>query len=200
MIVIILHLVGGIGSIFPIYSDFFIQLTPLNLLISSIILILSDSNSKKSLLQIFLLTTTVGFFVEVIGVHTGLIFGNYLYGPTLGFKLFDVPLIIGLNWFILTYITHHFVNTIDNNILAAVLASAIMTFTDILIEPVAIMLSYWEWEATRVPMQNYFGWFGVSLILHLIIRHYHKFQSFNKLTIYLFGAQLFYFLMVFLFY
>jgi putative membrane protein len=36
--------------------------------------------------------------LEVVGVKTGLIFGEYKYGSTLGIKLFEVPLIIGFNW------------------------------------------------------------------------------------------------------
>jgi len=200
VIVLVLHLVGAIGSIIPEYAPVFLQLTPLNLLISSFILILSDSNTKKHLFSILILTFLVGFFIEVIGIHTGLIFGSYEYGATLGFKVFEVPLIIGLNWFLLTYVTHHFVHKINSHLLAATIASLLMTATDVLIEPVAVKLSYWAWEGNEIPIHNYIGWFCISLLLHLLIRYRFKLQSFNELTIYLFGGQLFYFLLVFLLY
>ena len=38
---------------------------------------------------------------EAIGVNTGLLFGTYEYGANLGFKIFGVPLIIGVNWTVL---------------------------------------------------------------------------------------------------
>ena len=40
----------------------------------------------------------IGFIFEIIGVKTGLIFGHYKYCNGLGTKVFDVPLIISLNW------------------------------------------------------------------------------------------------------
>ncbi|MEQ8237597.1 MAG: carotenoid biosynthesis protein [Cyclobacteriaceae bacterium] len=200
LIVLVLHFVGAIGSIIPEYAPLFLLLTPLNLFISSFILILSDSNTKQHLISILIITFLVGFFIEVIGIHTGLIFGSYEYGSTLGFKVFDVPLIIGLNWFLLTYVTHHFVHRIKNHFVAATIASLIMTATDVLIEPVAVKLSYWSWEGDQIPVHNYIGWFCISFFLHVLIRYRFKLQSFNELTTYLFGGQLFYFLVVFIFY
>jgi putative membrane protein len=45
----------------------------------------------------------IGFFSETVGVKTGLIFGEYSYGKALGFQWMQVPLLIGLNWFIIIY-------------------------------------------------------------------------------------------------
>jgi putative membrane protein len=39
----------------------------------------------------------------MLGVHTGILFGNYKYGNALGLKLNDVPILIGINWFIVVY-------------------------------------------------------------------------------------------------
>ena len=41
--------------------------------------------------------------LNITGANTGLIFGNYTYGNILGMKVLGVPLIIGLNWFIVMY-------------------------------------------------------------------------------------------------
>jgi putative membrane protein len=48
------------------------------------------------------LIAVAGFFIEAIGVNTGLIFGNYVYKTTLGWKFLETPLIIGVNWILLT--------------------------------------------------------------------------------------------------
>ena len=61
---------------------------------------LNNMNQIFSLLLIFL----IGMFSEFIGVNYGVIFGEYIYGNNLGFKLFGVPFLIGLNWVILTVI------------------------------------------------------------------------------------------------
>jgi putative membrane protein len=44
-----------------------------------------------------LIIAVAGFFIEAIGVNTGLIFGNYVYKTTLGWKFLETPLIIGVN-------------------------------------------------------------------------------------------------------
>ena len=50
---------------------------------------------------------------EILGVNYGLIFGKYDYGDNLGLKLLGVPLLIGLNWVVLTFIcgsiSNHFI-------------------------------------------------------------------------------------------
>ena len=45
----------------------------------------------------------VGVSVEIMGINTGILFGDYTYGDVLGFKLRDVPVLIGVNWFIIIY-------------------------------------------------------------------------------------------------
>ena len=73
-------------------------LTPISLLAINILVIAYGFiGIKKSLIWLiasYLLT----FFLEVIGVKSGLVFGSYEYGNGLGLKFLDVPLIIGLNW------------------------------------------------------------------------------------------------------
>ena len=79
--------------------SYMIMLTPYTILITAVIgfypeLIRKDSNLILWILVTFLIT----FVLEAIGVATGLIFGYYWYGNTLGFSLFEVPLLIGINW------------------------------------------------------------------------------------------------------
>ena len=39
-----------------------------------------------------------------------------------------------------------------------------MTAFDILMEPAAMALNYWNWENGVVPFQNYLAWFVLSFI------------------------------------
>ena len=102
-IIIILHLVGVIGTALPVTRELVVSLTPINLLITFSLLIYTHEGSKNYLVYFLLLSTLIGFGVEVMGVSTGWPFGNYAYGNTLGPQLFEVPLLIGVNWFILSY-------------------------------------------------------------------------------------------------
>ena len=95
--------------------DFFAGFTSINLFLMSIIVFtnikLTNKNQIFSLLLIFL----VGMLSEFIGVNYGLIFGEYTYGNNLGFKLFGVPLLIGLNWVILTVICANIASILIKN-------------------------------------------------------------------------------------
>jgi putative membrane protein len=120
-----------------------------------------------------------------MGIHTGFPFGNYEYGQTLGFKLFEVPLVIGVNWLLLVYLTGNlFAKKIKNDWLAACLAALLMVAIDFFIEPVAINLDFWSWEGNIIPISNYLGWLGVSFIIQLLYRK-SGFLKENKISSYL---------------
>lgn len=58
----------------------------------------STAGRRGALLLWFAAVMLVTFLVEVIGVATGEVFGVYRYGEVLGWKLADVPVVIGFNW------------------------------------------------------------------------------------------------------
>ena len=98
-------------------------------------------------------------------------FGNYNYdGSILGTQLFNVPLIIGVNWFILIIGTRACANWFTKNIILQVLVSAIiMVGLDFLIEPIAVKYDFWNWSQNEVPKQNYLMWFIMSIIMQSLI-------------------------------
>ncbi|MBK7868300.1 MAG: carotenoid biosynthesis protein [Ignavibacteriales bacterium] len=55
----------------------------------------SDWNRKVIIWAVS--TFVVTFTLEAVGVATGVIFGKYTYGPTLGPGLFNVPILLGIN-------------------------------------------------------------------------------------------------------
>jgi uncharacterized membrane protein len=190
-IIIILHLVGIIGSNISATKSLTISLTPLNLLISSVLLI--SLSSGKKVYYFFGAAFIIGMSMEIIGVKTGCPFGEYTYGTVLGPKLFDVPLTIGINWFMLSYalgvIAHHISK---NSIIAIMLGASMMVAMDLLIEPVAITLGYWSWSEVDIPISNYIAWWVISLIILSIFNRLLKEEK-NRLTIPLIISQLAYF-------
>ena len=97
------HLSGLIGIIYS-NAYWFIKATPLNLLLSFILLLINCEWTKKTVF-IVVLCFTIGMLAEIVGVEYGFIFGEYSYGNALGTKFLGVPLIIGLNWCILVLMT-----------------------------------------------------------------------------------------------
>ena len=169
LLILIFHFVGMLGLSFSQTKDYFLFLTPFHLLFTSILIFLSRSYSKKFFLSVFLISF-IGFFIEVLGVCTGSLFGEYEYGNKLGLEILNVPLVIALNWFILVYASRGSVNFfLKNKYLQMLFSSIIMVFLDILIEPVAIELGWWSWDISSVPLQNYLMWFVVSVIMQVII-------------------------------
>lgn len=166
ILLFIFYSVGIFGLNHPDLRHIFITLTPSNLLLTLVILGWAHRKINISFLYGFLAAFLIGFFIEVAGVHTGVLFGEYEYGHALGWKVFEVPLMIGVNWFLLAYAAGGTARIFSRNRwVQVVIASFLMVVLDIFIEPVAIQLDFWSWEAEEVPFQNYVMWFITALIV-----------------------------------
>ncbi len=147
----------------------FLELTPFNLLLTLFTLLLGVRKWSKWLLSYLLATFFIGWFCEWVGVNTSLLFGNYEYGRVLGWKVFGVPIIIGVNWIILHYSLSEVISRFLSKKACIIFFSSIgMVAVDFLIEPVAIEYSFWTWEGSFIPVSNYIGWLIVSFLLSLI--------------------------------
>jgi uncharacterized membrane protein len=164
-VLIVFHLVGLIG-IAHFEAANFLNLTPLNLLISLALVFWVHVDKQKS--WVMPLTILAGFLIELVGVKTGFPFGTYTYGTVLGPKLFETPLIIGVNWLLLLYGSNSLARKIAMTPWAqALVAAGLMVMVDFFIEPVAIRFDFWSWPYDQPPLSNYLGWFGVAALLSL---------------------------------
>ncbi|RZS95625.1 carotenoid biosynthesis protein [Cecembia calidifontis] len=184
-VITIIYLVGIVGMSIPEVRPYFQQLTPYQLLFTLGIMLSQHRDWNDSFIRFMAAAFLIGYGSEVSGVHTGFPFGNYQYGPVLGPQLFEVPIMIGVNWLILIYLTGTLLNNwIKNDFLAALIGSFTMVLIDFAIEPVAIALDFWSWENNIIPLSNYLGWFGVAFIIQMIFRK-AVFTKENKITAYL---------------
>lgn len=163
-IIAIFHVVGFVG--FLINPAYFRALTPVNLLLSAFLIIVMSGQSKWKFYLAFLSVGIVGYFAEVLGVKTGLIFGHYYYGSALGYKLLAVPLLIGVNWSLLIYGTTQFCN-FSNRYVSALCSALLMVFLDFFIEHSAPKFDFWYWKGSLIPLQNYIAWFIISFFISL---------------------------------
>jgi len=171
----IFYVVGLIGIAVLRLEDFLL-LTPFNLLISLIIILWYHPKWIRGTIITLILSYFVGFFIEVAGVNTGIIFGEYEYGSVLGWKLWNTPLIIGINWAMLIYAVGMTANWWLSQVslwIKAVFGASIMMLLDMIIEPVAIRYDFWTWEAVEVPLQNYISWWIISFVLLAIFHFFH---------------------------
>ena len=130
------HISGLIGIIYS-NSSWFVKATPLNLALSFLLVLINTEISKKTVF-LFILCFTVGMIAEIIGVNKGFIFGEYSYGNALGTKVFGVPILIGINWCILVFITGFIADTFFHNFWQKILLGIfLMISLDLVMEPVA---------------------------------------------------------------
>jgi len=165
IVLLIFHFVGIVG-ISSEFSNFFVALTPINLLLSVFILMAFHPKYDSRFWFFSIVTILTGIGVEWIGVHTGWLFGSYSYSEVFGWKIDGIPILIGINWLMLTIICAEVVHPILKNKALKIISSALlMVFLDYLIEPVAVKYNFWQWHTGYIPWTNYLTWLIVSVPL-----------------------------------
>lgn len=212
-IALLFHIIGWVGIVW-IDKSGFAAMTPMNLLLSLTLILWSQEKINFSFFIFFLVAFQTGFFTEYLGVNHQLLFGHYRYEEALGLKYFGVPLIIGINWFIVIYgsayttqILFGYISKLNNKILPSesnffgevlfVLTGAFITMGfDWVMEPVAVKLGFWTWLSNgEIPLKNYRDWFLVSAFLLWIIKRV-KMPIQNQFAHYLLIIQILFFLLL----
>lgn len=182
ILAIAMHLAGAIGIIFGLEKLFAI-LTPFNLLTMFGLMIWTLPERTSKVLLFFLIASLTGLVCEMIGVNTGVLFGHYAYSDILGWKIRGVPVLIGINWFIVVYASamlalqlRHLITTHIPfpgkaiyskwiGISVIIDGALIATIFDWVMEPAAVKLGFWSWEGGQIPLLNYLTWFIVSMLI-----------------------------------
>jgi bisanhydrobacterioruberin hydratase len=209
VIVIFVFLVGIILHIPCIIRKYTLFLTsPFLMIIGIIVLFNLFRNSKTKLRSgVFLgLAFLSTLLIEIIGVHSGKIFGSYSYGSTFWLKIAEVPVVIGFNWVILVLGSYSISKWVSDYLqiksvsLQVAVAGGFLVLLDYFMEPVAVQLDYWRWTDGYIPLQNYIAWFIVSILQFYLIKAF-KLEIKGKLipAIYLIMLSYFMLLQVFLY-
>ena len=156
--------VSGLCGILFIDRELFLETTPINLFVTFIMLFVNQPQMDRGVALAAGFAFVMGFSVEFLGVNFGLIFGEYVYGNNLGLKIGGVPLLIGANWVMLTFITGAVAALFSDRspLKAAVFGAFLMVLIDLVIEPVAPKFDFWEFADVTAPLSNYIGWFLVA--------------------------------------
>lgn len=181
-VALLFHSCGFIGIVFSPYKQWFVDNTSVNLFLMASLLIIVQEKKNLHFWLFVIGCVLTGMAVEWIGVHTGLLFGSYQYGEVLGYKWSGVPILIGINWFVILFCSANLVMQFQQFIIkklgdqtttlssrlqkwSLITDTAILaTFFDIIMEPVAVKLHFWTWDG-NIPVSNYICWFMISCIL-----------------------------------
>jgi putative membrane protein len=194
--ILLVHFFGIIGVYF--LPDWFLPATPLIILVSAVVVFLRYEKYRESRVIAFIVIAILAFLVELYGVHSGNLFGTYTYGNNLGWKIFEVPLIIGVNWAVLIMVaqqlTTHYIG-INNRFFSAISVAVLMTLFDLLLEVLAPQFDFWSFtQLNYAPLQNFTAWFVVSFCFGLY--SYSHFRNQNGTAVLYGTAQLVFFMIL----
>ncbi len=127
-------------------------------------------------LALFATTALGGLAIEVVGVSTGVPFGEYRYLDSLGAKALGVPLVIALAWTMMAYPAYVVSEVIGGGtVRAALVGGWALASWDLFLDPQMVQAGHWEWSATGpalagIPLTNHVAWFAVATLMMLILR------------------------------
>ncbi|RZL12260.1 MAG: carotenoid biosynthesis protein [Hymenobacter sp.] len=192
-LVLLFHITGFVGLAFSQDKSFFLKYTPLTLLLTAGLLLAFQPERNLSFwlltVQVFLL----GMVAEVVGTNTGLLFGHYTYGATLGPQYMGAPWLIGLNWVIVTYLAGILAAYLPaSRVVRVLVGAALMVGFDLCMEPVAGRYDFWHWTGELVPLRNFRDWLILALLMQVLFVR-TPFPKRNPLVPLVYLVQLFFF-------
>ena len=183
LFLLVTHTAGVVGLLVPDSRAVFQWATPLHLLMTVALLLYFHHDWQRSFWLFVGSIMLLGYWVEVLGVSTSLVFGDYAYDTTLGVKVLKVPLMIAVNWLLLTYICGCVCSRLPTRTIWKIsVAALVMVGLDGLIEPVAIAYDFWHWAEITPPLHNYLGWFVVAFLAQSLF-FYLPFKKSNPLAV-----------------
>jgi len=182
------------------YADFFLPLSAYNLWYICILLFWFYPILSWRKIILFFVIAILGFTFEAVGVATGKIFGEYTYGKNLGLKIAEVPIIIGINWAVLSFVCSEIARRIKikSIILKAILASLLMVVFDFFIEQTAPQFNFWFFELSPVPLQNYISWFILAFVFNWSVLKITK-KGNTVICYHIYAVQVLFFMLFYVF-
>ncbi len=193
---IVFYCVGLALYFIPFTHNLFVIITPYTLVLVSLAVFLHHKDWELKTMIILASIFIVSIIIEIIGVTTGKLFGEYEYGKGLGIKIADVPIIIGLNWVFLTYASNSIISKYTSKSTLIILGAALlMVLYDILLEKAAPLMDMWVFSKNEPPLNNYIVWFLLALLFNWVIQIF-KINTNNRPARWLFFVQFVFFIIL----
>jgi len=138
---------------------------------------------SRAALHFVAISVSLGWFAEQMGSSHGWFFGHYTYTDVLGPRLLDVPIVIPMMWFALTYAGYVISNLVvwqspvdgapglGNAVMLSFLAAMIVTAFDLGADPYFVYtLKAWVMAKTDgawfgETVQGFLGWVFVAFVI-----------------------------------
>ncbi|MDD4618937.1 MAG: carotenoid biosynthesis protein [Bacteroidales bacterium] len=202
----IFYSVGLLLFAIPLTRPLFLFILPLSLLFVFAAVLYHHKRWDAKFIYFGISVATLSFLIEMAGVKTGLVFGIYSYKGSLGAELLETPLMIGLNWFMLTYCSAAIMTYVAKrsagfmgSALKATGGALLMLGYDFVAELVAPVMNMWEFQDMRPPAENYVMWFALALTFHITLNAL-GIQARGKPAMALFLLQMVFFLAIYIYY
>ncbi|WP_124980009.1 carotenoid biosynthesis protein [Nonlabens xiamenensis] len=184
----IIHIAALIGIGLG-YASFFLPKSPFTMLYLWLVLIFFFPFKELKTWILFMVFMAVGMIVEWLGVHTGWLFGQYVYGESFGWKLDGIPWLIGVNWAILTFCCHIIAKKIINSSYGAMaLGATFMVLLDFFLEQICDYAGFWHF-AGGAGWFNYICWWIIGFALQAVASRWELKGDFNT-CLHLYVVQL----------
>jgi putative membrane protein len=121
-----------------------------------------------------------GYFIELLGVHSGWPFGIYEYSPTLGFAIGGVPLVVPFAWVMMVHTALVAARRVTPK-WTFIYGGALLAGWDLFLDPQMVAAGRWTWTVEGahipfvpdVPLSNFFGWLlagcAIVALLNLVL-------------------------------
>ena len=124
-------------------------------------------------IRFLLITFIYSLLVEQVGMRTTWPFGSYEYSPSLGYQIFDVPLVVPFARIMMAHSVFIAARRVAPNFVFLVGGYGLMAW-DLFLDPQMVSAGRWIWEISgrsvpfqpEIPLSNTFGWFltGIGLM------------------------------------
>ena len=140
-------------------------------------------------------TLFICWLAEGTGVHYGWVFGHYHYTHLLGFQIWAVPILVCFAWEPILYSAYYvtdflipsqlknsdsFFRKVLFYLIEATIGGMATMAWDLMVDPYFVQRGGWVWEqgglymqgiiANGVPISNFFGWWKVAFVCHIVYR------------------------------
>lgn len=168
------------------------------LLASFIVLLCFHKKWSREFVIAMLLIGGSGFLLEVLAVKTGYVYGYFLFGPALGYRFWETPVLLAAIWAGNIYSSRQIAAMVANDtFVVSLVSAALVTLLLFFMEPFAVREGMWSWNGPSIPRHRYIGVFIATLVFQYIFSKSVKLSA-NKLALPAYLVQLGFFVAMFL--
>lgn len=134
------------------------------------------SFGAKYAFRYLLIVALFGYFIELLGVHTGWPFGIYSYDSSLGFSIAGVPVVVPFAWVMMVHPALVAARRVTPK-WTFIYGGALLAGWDLFLDPQMVAAGRWTWTVEGshipfvpdVPLSNFFGWLlaGCAIVAFL---------------------------------